>query len=356
MIRPFQFGDVVLIQRLGLQAATLNTIQALLQPQSAVWASLSALLPWNDTKIMTHVLRQQGHGLVGLGFLQVQRRAGRPELEVMRLAPGLDARLGHPVIWEKLLAYLNATAAQQSIARIYADAPDQPLPVHTLGHVGFRSYARETIWRLNYPSDLEEYPVTAGVRQRTKADEWALQELYRHTVPEDVRLAEGTPGEPAVKPPILEWWGPGAVTDLVLEQRGDVVGAVQIVQGRRGVWLQLWADMNDPHPQVVHQLVRASLATMRRRGVLLPLYVGVREYHGALGAFLEDYGFAPFTDRVRLVRPVMQWVREPAFASAPAVERAARGVVTAPYTLPHPPLRAVRGADKAGRGLAKEVV
>lgn len=342
MIRPFRFGDVVLIQRLGRQAATLNTIQALLQPQSAVWAALTALLPWNDAKITTHVLRQQGHGLVGLGFLQAQKRPGRPELEVMRLAPGLDARLGHPVIWEKLLAHQNALAAQQNIARIYVDAPDQPLPVHTLSHVGFRSYARETIWRLNHPATAA-HPVHGEVRSRTKGDEWALQELYRRTVPEDVRLAEGMHSEQALRPPILDWWGPGALTSLVLEQRGDVRGAVQVVQGQAGVWLQLWADLDDPTTQVAHQLIRAGLRTLPSQVVTPPVYVGVREYHGGLGAILGEYGFAPFTDRVRLVRPVMQWVREPAFANAPAVEHAARGVVTAPYTWPQASLRAPRG-------------
>ena len=290
MIRPFQFGDVVLIQRLGRQAATLNMVQALLQPQSAVWAALTTLLPWNDVKIATHVLRQHGHGLVALGFLQVRKRAGRPEFEVMRLAPGLDTRLGHPVIWEKLLAHHNAIAAQQAIARIYADAPDQPLPVHTLGHVGFRAYTRETIWRLNVPHGVETYPVTAEIRGQTKADEWALQELYRHTVPEAVRLAEGLHTDQPLKPPILEWWGPGAVTALVVERRSEVVGALQVVQGQRGIWLQLWADFNDANPYVAHQLVRAGLATVRSRGATLPIYVGVRNYHGGLGTLLGDYG------------------------------------------------------------------
>ncbi len=339
MIRPFQFGDVVLIQRLGRQAATLNLVQALLQPQSAVWASLTTLLPWNDAKIATHVLRQHGHGLVALGFLQVQKRAGRPELEIMRLAPGLETPLGHPAIWEKLLAYHNAIAAQQAIARIYADAPDQPLPVHTLGHVGFRPYARETVWRLNVPHGLESYQITAEIRGQNKSDEWALQELYRRTVPETVQLAEGMLADQPLKPPILEWWGPGAVTPLVVERRGDVVGAVQIVQGRRGIWLQLWADFTDPSPYIVHQLVRAALATIRGRAATVPIYVGVCDYQGGLGALLGDYGFAPFTDRVKLVRPVMQWVREAAFAGAPAVEHSAGQVVTAPYTVPSPPLQ-----------------
>ena len=78
------------------------------------------------------------------GFLQVQKRPGRPELDIVRLAPGLDARRGHPAIWEKLLSHHTYEAANRRIERIYADVPDQPLPVSTFTHAGFRTYDRQT--------------------------------------------------------------------------------------------------------------------------------------------------------------------------------------------------------------------
>lgn len=343
MIRPFQLGDIFLIQRLGSQATKLNIIQSLLQPQSASWASLTAVVPWNDARVATYVLNQQGHGLVGNGFLQVQKRPGRPEAEIVRLAPGLDTPRGHPAIWEKLLAHYHAEATHQQIARIYVDVPDQPLPVHTFSHVGFRTYTRQTIWRLNaFDASVPSGQSSAEIRPQGPLDEWPLQQLYARTVPEAVQLAEGMQagqGDSPVKPPILEWWLPGVVDRLVMERRGEIVGAVQIVQGPRGYWLQPWADLYDPNPQVIHTLLRHALHVIWRRAITQPIYVGVCEYHGGLGAILSDYGFAPFTDRAKMVKPVVQWVRETALDALPALEHARR-VAPAHFTIPAP--RSVR--------------
>ncbi len=323
-------------------------IQTLLQPQSAVWCSLTAVAPRPDGKVATYVLRQPGHGLVGDGFLQVRKRPGRPELELVRVAPGLDAPHGHPVIWEKLLAHHNAVATQQQIARIYVDVPDQPLPVHTLGHVGFRPYAREAIWRLT-PHRLtgQDLSLTAAIRAAGKADEWALQQLYTRMTPREVQLAEGMYTDQPVRAPILEWWQVGVCSTFVLEQRGEVVGAVQVAQGRGGYWVQPWADFHATDSYVIHQLVRHALAFVGRRGGALPVYVGVCDYQGSLGTLLTDYGFAPFTDRAKLVKPVVQWVRESALETAPVLEPAAH-VVAAPFTVPVPPGRPLGQARRAG--------
>jgi hypothetical protein len=337
VIRPFQFGDIVLIQRLGRQSTKLNVVQSLLQPQSAIWASLSAIVPWNDAKVTTYVLRQQGHGLVGIGFLQAQKRPGRPEVEITSLAPGLDTARGHPAIWEKLLSYYNSVAAQQQIARIYIDVPDQPLPVNTLSHVGFRTYTRQSIWRLaRHELTTYPHPITAKIRPQNKADEWALRQLYTRTVPQSVQSAEGVNSPTPAKPPILDWWQVGACGSYVLEQRGDVVGSVQIVHGALGYWLQLWADFYNPDSEVAHQLVRYGLAVIAQRNAYQPIYVGVCDYHGSLGTLLSEYGFAPMTDRAKMVKPVMQWVRELTLEPSLVLKRTAP-VIGAPFILPTPP-------------------
>lgn len=349
MIRPFQFGDIVLIQRLGRQSARLDAVQSLLQPQSAIWASLSALVPWNDAKVATYVLHQQGHGLAGIGYLQARKRPGRPEVEITGLAPALDTPRGHPAIWEKLLSYYIAVAAQQQIARIYVDVPDQPLPVNTFCQVGFRTYTRQSIWRLaRHELSTYPYPITAKIRPQNKADEWALRQLYTRTVPQSVQVAEGANSPTAPTPPILDWWQAGACSSYVMEQRGDVVGSVQIVRGERGYWLQLWADFYNPDSYVLHQLIRFSLATISQRSGYQPIYVGVCDYHGSLGALLSDYGFAPITDRAKMVKPVMKWVREVTLEPSLVLKPTAP-VIGAPFILPAPPPLPLPHYGSAGR-------
>jgi hypothetical protein len=349
VIRPFQFGDIVLIQRLGRQSAKLDVVQSLLQPHSALWASLSAMVPWNDAKINTYVLRQQGHGLVGIGYLQARKRPGRPEAEIISLAPGLDSARGHPAIWEKLLTHYNAEAAQQQIARIYVDVPDQPLTINTFSNVGFRTYTRQSVWRLaRHELTTYPHPITAHIRPQCKADQWALRRLYIRTVPDSVQAAEGTNGPTSIAPPSVEWLQTGACSSYVLEQRGDIVGSVQIVHGERGYWLQLWADFYDPDSYVSHQLVRFSLATIAQHSAYHPIYVGVCDYQGALGTLLSEYGFAPITDRAKMVRPVMQWVRELTLEPTMILKRTAP-VIGAPFILPTPPEVALSPHRPKGR-------
>lgn len=349
MVRPFRFGDIFLIQRLGRQATKLNIVQATLHRQSAVGASLSSVLPWKHGKVTTYILRQRGHRLARDGFLQVQKRPGRPELDIVFLAPGLDARRGHPAIWEKLLSHHTYEAANRRIERIYADVPDQPLPVSTFTHAGYRAYDHETIWRLT-PQALDDYShlLSADFRPQASADEWALEALYRRVVPKEVQAAEGMQDGSNVTPPILGWWQGGSYANYVLVDREDVAASVQIVRGDRGVWLQVWCDYLDPDPTQMHQLLRFALTLINRRAsgrtAHVPVYVAVRQHHGALGAALGDYGFAPVTDRAKMVKHVYQWVRDAAHVRPTAMESAPTAV-TVHFDMGREPVNWVRSVQ-----------
>jgi hypothetical protein len=334
VIRPFQVGDIFLIQRLGRQATKLTTIEALLNPQSAFQAALSAAILWTDAKVTTYILHQREHGLAGAGLLQVQKRPGRPEADILLLSPALDATWGHPAIWQKLLAHYLQEAPHHQITRIYADVPDQPLPVNTLSHVGFKVYTHETIWRLAvHTTELYTYPLSSAIRPQTKQDEWALRRLYHRITPGVVQQAEGMNTANAGLPPILEWWHAGMRRSYVLEQSGEVQGAVQIATGPRGVWLQLWADTRQPDSSHLHELARFGLMIIQQESVRLPVYIGISEHESVLGTILADYAFAPFVDRAKMVKHVVQWVRAVSPVLTPALEGIGE-VVPTPYLLP----------------------
>ncbi len=338
MIRPFQVGDIFLIQRLSGQATKLHTIHALLQPHSVLRAALTTVVPWHEAKVATYVLNQRGHNLARTGFLQVQKRPDRTEADVLLLAPTLDAPLGHPAIWQKLLVYYCNEAARQQITRIYVDAPDQPLLLNTFSHVGFRVYTRQTIWRLSsYRAGTFSPVYTDAVRLSTKADEWALRRLYAHISPTQVQQAEGylagNTVSKAAKSPVLEWWQPGLHKSFIFERKGDIQGCIDIAYGQRGVGLQLWADFHQPDTTCMQQLLNCALTVLSQENNPLPIYISVREYHGGLSAALADYGFVPFTDRAKMVKHVVQWVRNPAPVLVPAIERI-QEVIPAPFAFP----------------------
>jgi hypothetical protein len=342
VIRPFRPGDLYLIQRLNRQATKLHTVQTLLHPYSVLQAALGSAIPWGNAKVATYVLRQDGHTLVNSGFLQVQKRPGSLEADVLCLSPGLDAPAGHPATWQKLLsAYLHDVMAQ-GVVRIYADVLDQPLPVNTLAGVGFHVYTRQTIWRLFTPT-VESYShlVTASIRPQVDADAWAVRQLYAHSVPEHVQAAEGWFGlQGETAPPLSGWLAEHGLT-FVLADGVNVTGALQVASGGNGSWLQWWTEDMQPERATVQQLLCFGLSFIRNNGWRTPVYLAVADYQGGLASLLADYGFAPFSDRVKMVKHVAKWVRESAPAPAAVLEPASEIVPTsfappAPTQRPRP--------------------
>lgn len=334
MIRPFRFGDFFLIHSLSRQATKLNASLALSQPYSVLGAALTALIPWNDAKVVTYVLHQRTHELARSGFLQAQKRPGRPESDILLLAPALDTTRGHPAIWEKLLSHYINEAPQQQIARIYADVPDQPLVVNTLMHVGFRVYTRQTIWRLPaHGAESFAHQLTANIRLQQKKDHWALRRLYTQVTPPAVQQAEGLQVDSDLEPPILDWWQPFIRSSYVLEEKGEIYGCVRIGYGIRGIWLQIWSHPDQSNTNHLHQLICFALTEIQQQHNLrLPIYVGVRDYHGGIGSVLAEYGFAPFTDRAKMTKHLLQWVKVAEPVIMPVLE-AVPEVVAAPFQL-----------------------
>ncbi len=329
MIRPFQPGDILLIQRLHRQTTKLNAVQSLLQPRSPAWAALTAVNPWNDAKIATCVLSRNGRSLARSGFLQAQKRSGRPEADILALAPALDTPTGHPAVWEKLLSHYLHDVAAQGIQRVYADAPDQPLPVRTFANIGFQVYQRQTIWRLVAAdaTNLVDVP-HAVIRPQQAKDEWGLLRLYSLVTPKPVQAAEGAFGEVATDPPILQRWFNGDLRSFVLVDNGEIVGCIQAAMGRMGIWLQLWANLQRPDGLIPRQLLGYTLKTLGRPNERRPIYIAVAEHHGGVTPLLAELGFAPFTDQAKMVRPIVQWAVETETVRTPPLEIAHEVAVT----------------------------
>lgn len=354
MIRPFQLGDLFLVHRLGRQATKLNAIQALLYPRSATVAALGAFVPGMGSNVSTFVLRQTRNSLVHAGLIQVQKRTGRPEADILLLAPALDTSWGHPAIWEKLLSYYAQEAARQQIARIYVDVPDQPLLVNTFSQVGFKLYTRQTIWRLTHHHTApNSYPPfnereSCRVLPESRTHEWDLLRLYTQITPEAVQRAEGAihpDSEQEVKPLILDWWQSGQFSHFVLLEDDEIQGCLLIGRSQHGYWMRLLVDTNRPDTHHIHALLRYGLQILGTNKQHLPIYMGVRDYHGGMSSILTEYGFAPFTDRARMVRHVPAWARQAAPYRMPAVETVGEAVPTS-FILPQSTKRSTEVAAR----------
>ena len=323
-VRPFAPGDVVLVQRLRRYATKFHIAKHLLQPFSPLWAALSAYLPWEHHTCLTYVLRQDGNGLARTGFAQWRLLPDEASAWLLFLAPALDAPLGHPAVWQKILSQSALHLADHQVRHLFAEGPDQPLVVHTLAQAGFQLYTRETIWRLVTAPYAWAIPEATDIRQQTEADAWELEQLYIRITPGPVRRVESEdPGRRAganrSQAPILHSFDPRLpMNGYVLREAGQVVGCVQLVHGPAGIWLRLWADLDEPDQARI--LLRYALQQTIESSFHGSVYMALREYEESRASILSHYGFAPFTDRVRLVRNVWQWATRAQPAQAQALE------------------------------------
>ena len=246
----------------------------------------------------------------------------------MVLSPALDAPNGHPAIWHKLLAESALSLADQQIRRLYSELSDQPLLVNIFMQAGFHLYARESIWRLATESLTVPVPSGMALRPQTGQDRWALEQLYARITPAPVRQAEAIDGEgEQFAPPILtNRHIHRPLSSFVLDGADGLDGCVQIIWGKTGVWLRLWVDSNNPDTSQVRLLLSHGLQQIAGASVRRPVYIAVRDYQSGLSSILEEYAFAPFTDRARMVRPIWQWAKKAVENRLPSLEGVAEAI------------------------------
>ena len=321
--RPFSLGDALLLQRLRNYSTPLQIERILLESISPVRTALRSRFPWYRHSSFTYVLRQQENGLAREGLIQLRIRPHSYEADVTLLSPALDAPQGHPAIWQKLLTYSAQHIFRQNVCRLFSDLPDQPLLVNTFRQAGFVPLTQVTIWRLD---SAPLAPSDSTLRPQRAADAPELEQLYQRITPVPVQrlemgLAPNQPDEDRISP-ILSNPHHVHMSGYVLDDdRGrGLAGCVQILWGKRGAWIRLWTDTNDPRTHNARLLLGFALQRIYEAPHFHRAYISVRAYQTGLNALLSDYSFAPFTDRMLMVRNILQWRRRSVDQSMPALK------------------------------------
>lgn len=315
MIRPFGLNDVWLVRRLQRIGVPMAIEHMLTHPREPLWTALTAPWPWAGRGIATFVLDEVVDGRRLNGFVQLMKRAARPEADLLHLAPAqlleADCDADTSAIWSRLLSYCTLASASHGLQRVFASIPDGAPGQLCLRDGGFSLYTRETIYRLAAPV---EGNAQLGFRAQGPGDGWALQRLYMRNTPRLVQQAEGAvSGE--VGSPSFSWWEPDSWQGLVWEPAGEVRGVVQVHIGRAGHWMRLWG-VNGLAGREVRSLVEQGLRVMasdpsQRKRRAVPVYTTVRDYETGLSGVLSGLGFAPYLDRARFVKHTTASVREP---------------------------------------------
>lgn len=341
-IRPFGLNDIWLVRDLQRSGVVLAIEQALTHPHQPLWTALTAPWPWAGVGIATFVLDQKAGDRPLTGFVQMMKRATRPEADLLHLAPAASATPSGQAgfeVWRQLLSHCSLAAASHGLQRIFASTPVGCPEEACLKDVGFSLYTRETVYRrAESPAELlATSSPAAGSREQLPQDSWALQRLYVRSTPKLVQQAEGAltgeVGSPMLSGSLLPWWEPGNWRGVVWEPAGEVRGAVQVHIGRTGHWLRIWGtnemvarDLRTLVSQGLRQIDLSTQAAFRRGSRPVPVYATVRDYEIGLSGALIGFGFAPFMERYRFVRHVLAVVRDPASlpASGPLAAREVR--------------------------------
>lgn len=316
MIRPFALRDVLAVRSLQRDGVWLDLFHYLLLRRSALATALIAPIPWVGTGLASYVWSpaQQVQG-----FVQMLKRPGRYEADVLFVAPRLEhGSFGQPA-WQKLLAACVAEAGAQGLRRLFASLPEGEAEIDVLASLGFLVYTSEEVFVLSSPPRLAATTPDPRLRPRRSEDVWWLRRLYSIYTPQPVQHAEGHNNDDGGASLPLAWWELTNQSSFVVDDKGDVLGGVQLVNGRRGHWLLLHGDPGDDALMAI--VLRHGMEVAR--GSRWPMYCAARPYQGGLAAVLQDHGFQSFTRRSRVIKHLAVRVKaaEPVTAPNLVIER-----------------------------------
>ncbi len=351
MIRSFGVRDFLLVGNLQKKGICLDPEIALTRPYSPLLAALSSYFLLQEAGTSTFVLEavdqsspstSSGRSPVQ-GLAQMRQRRGRPEADVIYLAPSLrqpfdgvhpkrsrgaqdkaqDTTFSTtdevPTTWHRLLNHLCAKAGERGIQRLFARLAEDGEEREIFQQVGFSLYTREDIFRLKSLSESHRRLDRVAMRPQQAVDAWALQRLYANIAPRLVQQAESL-GERGWERSSVDWPLRTRSEGYVLEDDGEIVSYLLFSGGRIGHWMRILL-----HPQAydrADEIIQHGLAFLSHYPPC-PIYCSVREYEGGLRAPLQDWGFEPFGSQAILVKHTTVRIKEPARKLVPALDKRA---------------------------------
>ncbi len=328
MIRSFGVRDLFLVGNLQRRGTCLDPEIALTQPYSPLWAALSSYFLMQEAGTSTFILVEEaidpGELLTGSchpmqGLAQMRQRKGRPEADVIYLAPSFSNADKASIIWYRLLNHLCTRAGERGVQRLFARLAEDGEEIEIFQQLGFSQYTREDIFCLNsYPESSR--PLDRIVmRPQQAVDAWALQRLYSNVAPRLVQQAESL-GERGWEQSAVDWPFWAGSEGYVLEENGEIVSYLRCSRGRIGHWMRILL-----HPQAydrADEVIRHGLALLSHDPPR-PIYCNVREYEGGLRTSLQGWGFKPFASQAVMVKHMTVRVLEPARKLVPALDKRA---------------------------------
>ncbi len=241
-------------------------------------------------------------GLTIRGVISARARGSRLAWEVDCLIIASDEP--RPTL-EALVDQLVVAAARAGTLRLFLRLEAGNTTLDAARALGFMPYVHETLLQLNEPAPAVPLDPTLMLRQRGRADGFALFRLYNAVTPESVRRYEAATYAEWIAGQERRSQGRGR-HDLVAELDGRTVGWLRAVPdgeiGRIDLLLH-----SDAAAHGAALLAHAAGLLGRRR----PVYSLVPRYAENLLALHREQGFEPVAEYHGVVKRLVTPIKEP---------------------------------------------
>jgi hypothetical protein len=336
LIKPFTIRDSILVANLQKQGTFLDLEERLIHPRSPLSSALlSSLLP-TTLKISTFILDfadENGHYQ---GLAQTRSRPGRPEQDVVFVAPSLEYGNGSHALWQRLLTHMCVKAGEAGYQRIYARLDNEGDALQIFKNIGFAPYAEENIFRLDFDLYLSHTGNPVELRKQKATDSWSLQRLYAVVTPQAVQAAEGlAQGQWQVNKRFLG--SQGHRFGYVWEKQGEILAAMNFHTGKDGGWFRMMV-----HPDVRDEATSLVIAGLKLFKNLdqYPVYCSLRTYQTELVSRVRECGFRQLANETIMVKHTTVRAKDfltkllPAFESSVEAKHAAPTAMIQAETTP----------------------
>lgn len=323
--------ELRVVRRLQSAGLELDLRREVLSPSSPLLAAVKGmLLLHSGSRITTVVVDDHSGGHHLHGFAQARDRAGRPEQDIVYVAPLLSSGNGIIWTWQRLLGQIRTIAGERGIQRVFTQLDDdRPAEIEVFRQAGFSIYTKDRIFRLGGTGSRSTEEKPASWRPMRPGDMWGLSKLTGLLVPTVVQQAEVDTASGSKSAEEHGRWHvlTSRSSNFVLEAEDqEIAGHLRLWKGQRGYWIKLVL-----HPQVYDQadsLLREGLALLPTDSQI-PVYCDVRDYEAYVTSALGRAGFESVAARVLMVKSLTISIREPRRILVPALERSAGQVPTA---------------------------
>jgi hypothetical protein len=229
------------------------------------------------------------------GLVSARKRGSKLAWEIDCLINAADA---DNIVLMSLLDQVTAAAGKSGALKVFLRLPRGCHTERAVMRSGFAVYAFEQSY--GRPVDATEpHALPEGLRRRTKADLFALFQLYNALVPQAVRSAEAAT--------LAEWSAAqeslGKTTQYVLERDGRVRGWLRVARDGDIARFDLLGE-----PDTVDDLIEAAMAKVAQRRAV---YAMAPEHDAGLRSRLESLGFEPGDEYSVLSRRTVRTVKAP---------------------------------------------